>query len=355
MSQGFSPDPAQREALDALADLRTRLLKRRRQRRGWRGRLRRMLPRTSARSPERGLYLWGGVGRGKTWLMDQFVACLPEAMVRRQHFHRFMHWVHEALSEHRDEADPLASIADRVADDCCVICFDEFHVSDIADAMLLGRLFTALFERGVTLVATSNMAPEDLYRDGLQRARFLPAIAEIERHCEVLHVDGGVDYRLRVLERAEIYHSPSDAQAERNLERWFLDINGSPGERDRGLRVNGRPIGARRRGDGIAWFGFAALCDGPRSAEDYIELARTHHTVLLSGVPVLDRDREDEARRFISMVDEFYDRSVKLIVAADAPLEDLYQGRRLSFEFERTRSRLLEMRSHDYLAREHLP
>ena len=302
-----------------------------------------------------GLYLWGSVGRGKTWLMDAFHESLPFTRKRRTHFHRFMLEVHARRRDHADQQDPIARVAADIATETRVLCFDEFFVSDIADAMILGRLTETLFEHGVTLVATSNTPPDQLYRDGLQRERFLPAIARIRQHCAVLHLDSPTDYRLRALTHAEIYHAPSDAAAEANLAAWFAELAPEPGRAGGALVLDGRPVPARRLADGVAWFDFAPLCAGARAAADYIELARTHHTVLLSRVPRLGPDDEDAARRFITLVDELYDRAVKLIVAADVPRERLYAGKRLAFEFQRTLSRLQEMQSQEYLARPHLP
>ncbi|MBA3563145.1 MAG: AFG1 family ATPase, partial [Gammaproteobacteria bacterium] len=307
------------------------------------------------RTPVRGLYLWGGVGRGKTWLMDLFFDCLPFEDKRRRHFHRFMQAVHHELARLDDQADPLEAVASRIAAETRIVCFDEFHVSDIADAMLLGTLFDALFRRGVTLVATSNMPPEDLYKDGLQRQRFLPAIADIQAHTTTLHLTGTDDYRFRVLEKAEIYHSPLDVLADAGLEDAFERIAPEPGKRDHALEIEGRAIPARRRADGVVWFEFAHLCGGPRGPADYIEIARCFQTVLVSNIPLLDETRDNEARRFITLVDEFYDRNVKLIVSAAAPAAELYRGERLGFEYRRTLSRLQEMQSRDYLARPHLP
>ncbi len=319
------------------------------------GELLRRLRRQPPRPSPRGLYLWGDVGRGKTYLMDLFYGCLPQGMKRRSHFHRFMLDIHERLNALKDQRDPLPRIAADIAQEVRVLCFDELFVSDIADAMLLGGLFGALFEQGVTLVATSNSPPAGLYAGGLQRERFLPAIDALERHCRVLHLDGGIDYRLRVLKRAEIYHAPLDIQADQNLEAYFDSIAPDAGKRDFALLLAGRPVHARRVADGILWCDFKALCDGPRGTADYIEIAREFHTVLVSGVPVLSEALENQARRFIALVDELYDRNVTLILSAAVDLSSLYQGRRLGFEFERTRSRLEEMQSHDYLARAHLP
>ena len=307
------------------------------------------------RTPVAGLYLWGGVGRGKTWLMDLFFESLPFEEKLRLHFHRFMRGVHDALQELDEHTDPLRTVAERIARRARVICFDEFHVSDIADAMILGRLFEWIFRYGVTLVATSNVRPQDLYKDGLQRARFLPAIAMLEKHTRVMNVDGGVDYRLRVLERAGVYHTPLGERAEAKLLEEFSDIACGETLADVSVEIEGRLIPARRQCEGAIWFDFEAICDGPRSQADYIEIARQYHSVVVSDVPILYWDRDNAARRFIALVDEFYDRNVRLILSAEAPLEALYQGKRLAFEFERTRSRLQEMQSHDYLARPHIP
>lgn len=302
----------------------------------------------------RGVYLWGTVGRGKTWLMDLFFDSLPIAEKQRIHFHRFMARVHEALRERADQRDPLRDIARHWGRRCRVLCFDEFHVSDIADAMLLSGLLDGLIDGGMTLVATSNIPPSELYRDGLQRAHFLPAIELLEQHCDVVHVGGDTDYRLRILERAEIYLHPLDEQAKQALRSRFREF--CPGEEmSPELDINGRTFTAVRRGDGVVWFSFEELCEKPRSAADYIEIARAFNTVMVSGVPALDERSNDPARRFLTLVDELYDRNVKLLVSAAVPVEALYSGDRLAFEFQRTRSRLVEMQTHEYLAKPHLP
>ncbi len=306
-------------------------------------------------TPVPGLYMWGGVGRGKTYLMDLFYDCLPFHDKLRSHFHRFMHTMHAELKTLRGNRDPLEHVAERLARKTRVICFDEFFVSDIGDAMILANLFEGLFRRGVCLVATSNISPSNLYHDGLQRQRFLPAIDLIEKHTRVLEVDGGSDYRLRVLERAELYHYPLDDVADKNLERYFDEISPDRGTRGQELIVEERPIATIRLADGVVWFSFDAICDGPRSAADYIELARCYQTVLISDVPLLDESLENQARRFIALVDEFYDHNVKLILSAAESVATLYQGKRLGFQFQRTRSRLEEMQSHDYLASCHMP
>jgi cell division protein ZapE len=346
---GFTDDPAQRRVVDLLEALFQLLIASRRRS----SFLARLLGRAET-GPVKGLYLWGDVGRGKTMLMDLFFECLPPGERLRMHFHRFMQRVHRELTELSGEANPLRIVADRIADECTVLCFDEFFVSDIGDAMILGELLERLFERGVTLVATSNVEPDRLYENGLQRRRFLPAIELIKQHTRVHQMDADVDYRLRVLERAEIYHSPLDAAAERSLERSFEALAPERGEQNVVLDIERRPIRARQVADDVAWFEFSELCEGPRSQNDYIELARIFHAVLISNVRQFTSRDENAARRFISLVDEFYDRNVKLILSAEVPIEKLYAGERLRFEFERTRSRLLEMQSLEYLARTHL-
>ena len=350
---GFARDPAQAEAVAALDDLFCRLAARRDARRSLGGALARL--RRRPREPETGLYLWGGVGRGKTWLMDTFYDCLPAEGRKRVHFHRFMQRVHRELGALAGEKNPLDRLADRLAAETAVLCFDEFYVSDIADAMILGTLMEALFARGITLVATSNIPPQRLYENGLQRQRFLPAIAQIEAHTRVLNVDGGIDYRLRTLERAPLYHHPLGEAATAALQDFFRRLAPEAGRPWERLEINGRYLTARCLADDVAWFEFEELCGGPRSQNDYIELARVFHAVLLAGVTPMGRATDDAARRFISLVDEFYDRNVKLVIAADCPLLSLYEGGGLAFEFERTLSRLQEMQSRDYLAREHQP
>jgi cell division protein ZapE len=352
---GLDTDPGQREAMRVLDELHHALLDTPWRARGWRRLLELARRRPVVVAPVRGVYLWGGVGRGKTMLMDMFFHCLPFAAKRRNHFHHFMNHVHGRLRELDARGDPLERIAGELAADTRIICFDEFFVADIADAMILGTLFEALLRHGVTLVATSNVPPTELYRDGLQRARFLPTIVQIERHTTVLPLDGGIDYRLRQLKQADVYQASTDPSAQAGMAHRFAALAGEAEWLDSPLEVLGRHIAVRRRAEGIAWFEFAAICDGPRSQNDYIEIARTCHTVLVSNVPQLDAGSDNQARRFMSLVDEFYDRRVKLIIAAAAPPPDLYQGERLAFEFRRTRSRLEEMRSHAYLAAEHRP
>ena len=313
----------------------------------------RLLWRPRARAPT-GLYLWGGVGRGKTYLMDLFFECLPFEAKHRMHFHRFMLRVHNELKELQGIANPLAGVADRIADEGRVLCFDEFSVSDIGDAMLLGELLGALFDHGVTVVATSNVEPSRLYEHGLQRRRFLPAIERIESHMKILRIVDGVDYRLRVLAAADTYLHPASDETEARLAASFAAL-APHAEIGASIEVNGRRIPARGAGDGAVWFDFRGICDGPRSANDYIEVSREFHTVLVSGVPRFNAESEDLARRFVALVDEFYDRGVNLVLSAVCEIGGLYGGQHLRMEFERTQSRLREMRSAEYLGRTHTP
>ena len=356
---GYRPDTAQLHAIDRLSDLAARLRRAEdRSKAGFFGRWRAQARQLgSGAGGDRGIYLWGGVGRGKTFLMDLFHAHVG-VPTRREHFHRLMKDLHARLGELRDRRDlpdPLEHVAADIARDTRVLCLDELFVSDIADAMLLGGLFAGLFERGVTLVFTSNLPPSQLYRDGLQRQRFLPAIAAIERHCEVINVDGGEDYRLRLLEKAPLYLDARLPDTLRQLETRFADLCDGDARTPGPLAIEGRDIPFVARADEVVWFEFEAICDGPRSQADYVEIARDFHTVLISGVPQMDQALDNQARRFIALVDEFYDRGVKLVLAAHAPVDELYVGERLRFEFDRTRSRLAEMQTHEYLSRPHRP
>lgn len=303
----------------------------------------------------RGLYMWGGVGRGKTWLMDLFYQSLPGERKQRLHFHRFMLRVHEELTTLQGHSDPLEIVADRFKAETDVLCFDEFFVSDITDAMLLGGLMKALFARGITLVATSNIPPDELYRNGLQRARFLPAIDAIKQHCDIMNVDAGIDYRLRTLTQAHLWLSPLNAETQQQMDKLWLALAGAKREQAPTLEINHRPLPTLGVESQTLAASFATLCVDARSQHDYIALSRLFHTVMLFEVPVMTGLMESEARRFIALVDEFYERHVKLVVSAAVPLYEIYQGERLKFEFQRCLSRLQEMQSEEYLKREHLP
>lgn len=346
----YQSDESQEKALGLLQNLHDSLIQRRNKKPGI---LSRLLGKSQSRSAVKGLYFWGGVGRGKTFLMDLFYEELPFQEKKRLHFHRFMREVHRQLRDIQGEPNPLKKVARHFAGETQVICFDEFFVSDITDAMLLAGLLDEMFRLGVTLIATSNVEPDHLYENGLQRRKFLPAIELLKTHTLVFNMDGEVDYRLRALESAEIYHFPLDAAADAGLINAFASICPDEGRLGVVLPIEGRDILTRRCGDGVAWFDFEAVCDGPRSQNDYIELAQLFQTVLVGKVPRFDEKLEDQARRFISLVDEFYDRNVKLIISAEAAILDLYHGTRLAFEFQRTTSRLQEMQSKEYLAREH--
>lgn len=343
----FEQDPAQAAVVKALDDLWHALQRQRRVT---------VLDRIRRNRPEyiRGLYIWGSVGRGKTWLMDLFYEHLPVQRKLRIHFHRFMQRVHNDLRQQGEVSDPVPRIAAEWARGCSVLCLDEFFVSDIADAMLLGGLLESLFKNGVTLVTTSNIPPDELYRDGLQRAKFLPAIDMLKSNNRVIELPGDTDYRLRILEQSEIFHYPLDEMAERVMTESF-DRMAAECELNHDLDINGRNFHARRRGDGIIWFEFEELCEKPRGVIDYIEIARAFNTVVLSNMPQLGKQDSDAARRFITLVDEFYDRNVKLLISAEVPIPELYSGSKLTFEFERTASRLTEMQSREYLGRPHLP
>ncbi|GIC76119.1 cell division protein ZapE [Moritella sp. F3] len=312
-------------------------------------------PEAIASNPVRGIYFWGGVGRGKTYLVDTFYDCLPFENKTRIHFHRFMHRVHQELKGLTQQKDPLKIIAKKLASETRVICFDEFFVSDITDAMILGTLFEELFAHQVILVATSNIIPDELYRNGLQRARFLPAIHLINQNCDIINVDSGVDYRLRTLEQAEIYHFPLDNAAQQNLDQYFQQLSCEPRSYHQPIDIENRQITTLAEADSVLMIDFAELCGGPRSQVDYMEISRIYHTVLLANVKQMGPLTGDIARRFIAMVDEFYERNVTLIMSAELEMSALYTTGLLEFEFRRCLSRLQEMQSHEYLGREHLP
>jgi len=351
LEQGeISPDKAQHLAVKKLDQLYHRLIKAERDK----GIRLKIIKLFKALPPEKGIYLWGGVGRGKTYLMDKFFESLPSKRKMRLHFHRFMHQVHQQLTAHKGQQDPLLLIADELADKTQVICFDEFFVSDITDAMILGGLFEQLFKRGVSLVATSNIPPHRLYWNGLQRQRFIPAIKLIEQHCEVFNLDSGIDYRLRTLQKVDIFHTPHDQAAIDNLNLSFDQLADDEMPVNSIIDIENRPVKTVRCAQGVVWFEFAEICETARSQTDYIEISRCFQTVMVSNIPQLASKDDAAARRFISLVDEFYERHVNLMITAAVTLEVLYVGQRLAFEFKRTLSRLQEMQSKEYLALEHL-
>jgi cell division protein ZapE len=351
--RGYSSDESQSAAVARLDVLRSRLLAQSAP--GVCSWLAAHLCRRRRRAPApRGLYLWGGVGRGKTWLMDLFYESLPIAERERSHFHHFMRDVHAALRAMPQRRRPLELLARDIARRARVLCLDELYVSDIADAMILGGLFEALLRRAVMLVVTSNTPPRQLYRDGLQRSRFLPAIDLLEHELELCHLDGGVDYRLRTLQRRPIYLDSHAADTPLQLRQLFDALAGEHGEDDVELLLGGRPLRALRRRGAVVWFSFAVLCEGPRSQNDYVEIAEEFCSVLLSDVPVFDSpEQDDAARRFIALIDEFYDQGIKLALSAAAAPAELYRAERLQLEFRRTASRLIEMQTEAYLSRPH--
>lgn len=345
-ARGLAPDNAQVAAARRLQTLYQQLMSFKHARRS---KLRKLLI-----HPEipRGIYLWGGVGRGKSLLMNFFYEALPYQRKRRVHFHAFMQEVHESLKQLKQEPDPLTKVAARIARETRFLCFDEFHVSDIADAMILGRVLEQMFDRGVVLMLTSNYPPDGLYPGGLQRSNFLPTIERIKHHLDVIEVDSGVDYRLRTLERMEIYLVPASKANEAKLADDFAALAEGEGH-TRPIEVQGRRLNVVRHGPGVVWFDFATLCGGPRSQNDYLEIACHFHTVMLSGVPRLGPENAAAARRFTWLIDILYDHNVKLVLTAECPAEELYREGPNAQEFARTVSRLMEMRSHDYLAAAH--
>ncbi|WP_293781366.1 cell division protein ZapE [uncultured Oxalicibacterium sp.] len=299
----------------------------------------------------RGLYMWGGVGRGKSFLMDSFYSVVPMDRKMRIHFHEFMRSVHRQLDELKQIADPLEEVAKRVAAKYRLICFDEFHVTDIADAMILYNLFKGLFDRGVSFIVTSNFAPDDLYPDGLHRDRILPAIDLIKERLDIMNVDGGLDYRKRALSQVTAYHTPLDAQASEALRTAFMRI-AEVADEDPLVNIEGREVRALRKAGGVIWFDFHTLCGGPRSQNDYLELASRFHTLILSDVPAISASMSSEARRFIWLIDVLYDHRIKLLISAAVPMDELYTVGGLSMEFQRTLSRLIEMQSDEYMEAE---
>ncbi len=340
----FEYDPAQESIVTALQDLYQQLTLKPTF-------IQRLLGRHTT---PHGIYLWGDVGRGKTMLMDLFYDSLPTETATRVHFHRFMQQVHQALKQHEQQQNPLRIIARQWAA-CKVLCFDEFHVNDIADAMLLGELLQCLFAEGVVLVTTSNTKPDDLYKDGLQQDRFKPAITAINKHCQSMHLNSPADYRLRILKKSPVYLWPVSPANEVAMQVLYAELNPGSERSQTSLEINSRTFLPRKRGVGVIWFDFSELCEKNRGTVDYIEIARSYNSVFISGVPAFSEDNLDALRRFINLVDEFYDRSVKLLINAEVPLQNLYPGHRLEFEFKRTISRLHEMQNQQYLAQAHRP
>jgi len=308
-------------------------------------------------SSVKGIYLWGGVGRGKSMLMDMFFECLPDTIPKRRvHFHEFMIETHDFLHRARQEGGGEAAIlklAKKVAGEARILCFDEFHVTDIADAMILGRLFTHIFKHGTTMVATSNWPPDKLYEGGLQRDLFLPFISLVKEKLVIAEVNGGTDYRLQCLADTGVYFAPLGPASRRHAEETFRRLVDGASPYKETLTVKGRNIEVPAVARGVARFTFSQLCERPMGAEDYLMIAQNYHTVFLEGVPRLKYDRRNEAKRLMTLIDALYDQKTKLVVTADAPPEELYRGDDHGFEFQRTVSRLIEMQSVEYLGREH--
>lgn len=342
-------DPAQAHAIDNIQQLYDTLHALPPLPTGWWARLTQRGP----RRPVRGLYLWGGPGRGKTYLVDSFFECLPYSYKRRVHFHRFMQEIHEQLRVLPKTPNPLKVVGKRMAAQMRVLCLDEFHVLDIADAMLLAGLLQALFENGITLVATSNIPPGELYLDGLQRDRFLYAIDLIKAHTHVVHLDSPTDFRCELLDARGVYQVLDGLDGERWLDEHMQRLAPTAISQDQSLELNQRQVPVRAIADDVVWFRFADLCDAPLWARDYLEIAQNFHSVLLSGIPRMDEGKDDVAKRFMHLIDALYDHQVKLVATAEAAPDQLYTGRYLAFGFERTTSRLVEMSGHRYLAKPH--
>lgn len=360
-SGDIKPDATQAGAIDELQELHEALGAYAAQmgKKNWMTRLR--LGRNRM-PPPRGMYVWGGVGRGKSMLMDLFYDCVPIGTRKRVHFHSFMQEVHKRVHSFRqavlakkapESSDPLVALSRVITDQAWLLCFDEFHVTDIADAVILGRLFEALFEEGVVVVATSNRAPKDLYKGGLQRELFLPFISLIEDKLEVFELDAGIDYRLDRLKTMEVFLTPADAEAERKLERDFKSLSTGFSPCPVTLQVQGRKIDIPLAAEGVAMASFKDLCEKPLGAADYLAIAECFHTLLLRGIPRLGPEKRNEAKRFVTLIDALYEAKVNLICSAEAPAEALYIEGDGAFEFQRTVSRLMEMRSADYMALPH--
>jgi len=343
--RGYRSDPAQERAIAALERCENEWA-------DYKARRSNALTKLIRRPPiPRGVYMWGGVGRGKSFLMDCFFQSVPLTRKTRLHFHEFMREVHRELQELKGTPDPLQVLGARIARRFRLICFDEFHIADVTDAMILHRLLAALFDNRVSIVTTSNFTPDGLYPNGLHRDRILPAIALLKAHLEVINVDAGTDYRQRTLQHVQLYHCPLGEAADAAMASAFDELAEARDE-DPVMHIEHRAISSRRRAGGVAWFDFANLCGGPRSQNDYLEIASRFHTVLLSGVPQMSPRLASEARRFTWLVDVLYDRRVKLILSAAVPPEQLYTEGPMAHEFPRTVSRLHEMQSAEYLQQE---
>ncbi len=343
--RGFKSDPAQAAAVDRLQQAYDDWVQYKAQRSSA---FKRLINRPDV---PKGVYMWGGVGRGKSFLMDSFYSVVPVVRKTRLHFHEFMRAVHGQLDELKGVADPLDEVAKRIAKKYRLICFDEFHVSDIADAMILYNLLKALFDNGVSFVMTSNYEPSTLYPDGLHRDRMLPTIALLEEKLDILNVDAGNDYRKRALEQVEAYYTPLNAASDHALREAYAKVADTADESPI-VHIENREIRALRRAGGVIWFDFATLCGGPRSQNDYLELASRFHTVVLSGIPAMSAGQSSEARRFTWLIDVFYDHKVKLIMSAAVEPEELYTTGMLANEFHRTVSRIIEMQSREYMLAE---
>ena len=338
----FKPDAAQRRAVERLQQCYDEWVDYKAQRSNS---FKRLINRPDV---PRGVYMWGGVGRGKSFLMDSFYSVVPVVRKTRLHFHEFMRAVHLQLDELMGIADPLDEVAKRIAKKYRLICFDEFHVSDVADAMILYNLMKALYDNGVSFIMTSNYEPSTLYPDGLHRDRILPTIALLQERMDVLNVDAGVDYRGRALEQVNAYYTPLGPGTDEKLREAYASLAATKDE-DRNIRIENREIHALRRAGTVIWFDFKTLCGGPRSQNDYLEIASRFHTVILSGVPMMSAGQSSEARRFTWLIDVFYDQGVKLIMSAEVEPEELYTSGMLANEFHRTVSRIVEMQSREYM------
>ncbi len=304
--------------------------------------------------PIKGIYLWGNVGRGKTFLMDLFFETLDIKKKKRVHFHRMMSEVHARLQKFKNIEDPIIKIVKSMAKDTRVLCFDEFFVRDIGDAMILGKLLDGFFMHGITLITTSNISPSELYKDGLQREQFLPAIKLLEQNTDIIQIKDGPDYRLRLLENAGTFFLAKHEGTQQKIEQYCSKMAINSNQNNKTLEILGRQIQTICLGQGIVWFAFKDICQNPRGTLDYIEIARQFQTVIISDLPIFTEDKDNLARRFISLVDEFYDHKVNLILSAEENIENIYKGIKLHSEFKRTASRLIEMQSLEYLGLAHL-